>query len=68
MRQTETRWQYSHVRGHQDNKKNTKDLNRLEKLNGEMDTLAKLALTTAPQLPLEFDIEGAPWSHHGPSG
>jgi hypothetical protein len=41
MRQTKTQWQYTHVRGHQDDKKDTQELNHLEQLNVEMDALGK---------------------------
>ena len=53
---------FRHVRGHQDNKKPVDCLDRWERLNVEMDALAKHALIHFSNHPTHNLIEGEPWS------
>jgi hypothetical protein len=62
LQQSKLRWNHTHVRGHQDDKKLEQDLNRLELLNIEMDKLAKSALKNMTDNPPMFDVVGSPWS------
>ncbi len=62
MKQFTIQWLYMHIRGKQDEKKMTNELNHLEVLNVEMDLLAKKALSTTPLVPPIFDVDGCPWS------
>ncbi len=48
--------------GHQDDHRAVESLNRWEKLNVEMDYLAKAHLTTAMQRPRHYLIPSKPWS------
>jgi hypothetical protein len=54
-------WLHRHVRGHQDDKKDISALDRWEKLNIEMDALAKLTLSQPHSLPSQTS-KGEPWS------
>jgi hypothetical protein len=54
-------WLYRHVRGHQDDKKAINELDHWEKLNIEMDALAKHTLAQTPNC-LSQIAQGEPWS------
>jgi hypothetical protein len=54
-------WLHRHVRGHQDDKKDSSALDRWEKLNIEMDALAKRTLSQPHSLPSQTS-KGEPWS------
>ncbi len=54
-------WLHRHVRGHQDDKKDISALDRWEKLNIEMDALAKRTLSQPHSLPSQTS-KGEPWS------
>jgi hypothetical protein len=61
MNESRITWQYRHVYGHQDENKEKTDLDRWDRLNIEMDTLAKYTLSQPYQSSTQH-IQGEPWS------
>ena len=55
-------WKFRHVRGHQDDHADARDLDRWAKLNIEMDANAKQHMSIARRSPRHFMIASEPWS------
>ncbi len=55
-------WKIRHVRGHQDDYKAQKDLDRWEKLNTEVDAIAKAHIVEVKRQPRYVHILEEPWS------
>ena len=55
-------WKFCHVRGHQDDHADARDLDRWAKLNIEMDANAKQHMSIARRSPRHFMVASEPWS------
>ncbi len=55
-------WKICHVEGHQDDKRPADSLDRLGKLNVEMDMVAKQYIAIAKQQPRHYLLKHDPWS------